>query len=151
MDGKFSYEDANSLYPSAIKQICDEFGGFPTGPCTVIPEDTGGASQKTFSFLEDNHACEYTLEITEITKRQHSIPFICHRGKARVDYVNELPPGGIHITVDRITLNDWVKYHGIVYTVKRGVFGIKGEIPNLESNVKDFIQRGGAIKLKKTR
>lgn len=117
--GEFDYFDACSLYPTAIKFICDERGGFPSGPCQLLrPEELN------YGFLQAE-TTEYTVEIriTAVNKKQHSVPFIAHRKKNKsIDYLNALPNGPIEVTVDRQTLEDYLEFHQIEFEVLRGIY-----------------------------
>ena len=117
--GKFAYLDAVSLYPSAILYVCEQLGGFPTGPCQMLAPD-----QLNYAFLLA-HATEYTvtIEITRIGKKQRDIPFIKVQLKDSIDYVNDLPDGKpIQATVDRVTLEDWIEFHAIEFAVLQGMY-----------------------------
>ena len=119
LHGKFAYLDAVGLYPSAIAFVCEEMGGFPTGPCAVLRSD-----QLSYDFLRAN-ATEFTVTIciTKIGKRQRDIPFIKVNTKDGMDYVNELPKGKpIRATVDRVTLEDYIEFHHIEFTVEQGIY-----------------------------
>ena len=119
LQGKFAYLDAVGLYPSAIAFVCEEMGGFPTGPCSVLRSD-----QLSYDFLRAN-ATEFTVTIciSKIGKRQRDIPFIKLNTKAGMDYVNELPEGKpFRTTVDRVTLEDYIEFHRIEFTVEQGIY-----------------------------
>ncbi len=118
--GKFAYLDAIGLYPSAIAFQCEELGGFPTGPAQLLTRD-----QLNYSFLRD-HTRDYTvcITITRIGKRQFSIPFILLRSRdGSMDYINDLPNGEpVTVTVDRVTLEDYIEFHRIEFTILQGMF-----------------------------
>ena len=107
--GVFEYLDAISLYPSAIVFMCQELGGFPTGPAMLLSEKQL-ASPNLRQYLSET-ASEYTVEIRirAIRKRQMSIPFISYKKPdVSLDYVNEIPDGVEFLlsVVDKITLED---------------------------------------------
>ena len=119
--GKLDYFDACSLYPSAIKFICEQSGGFPTGPCSFLQPE-----QLDYAFLR-NETTEYTVEIkiSAIRKQQHSVPFIAYRSTdSGLQYLNALPGDlkSIIVTVDKQTLEDYIAFHLIEFEVLRGVF-----------------------------
>jgi len=120
LQGKFAYLDAVSLYPSAILYVCEQLGGYPTGPCEMLAPE-----QLNYDFLR-TQTTEYTvtIEITAIGKKQRDIPFIKVNLKDSIDYVNDLPDDGksIKATVDRVTLEDWIEFHQITFTVLQGMF-----------------------------
>lgn len=119
--GEFDYFDACSLYPTAIKFVCEVKGGFPTGPCQLLREE-----ELNYDFLL-RETTEYTVEIriTAIRKRQLSVPFIAHRQKSKsINYLNDLPADGseVVVTVDRQTLEDYIEFHQIEFEILRGVY-----------------------------
>ena len=119
LHGKFAYLDAVSLYPSAILYVCEKLGGYPTGPCEMLSPE-----QLNYDFLR-TQTTEFTvtIEITAIGKKQRDIPFIKVQLKDSIDYVNELPDGKpIKVTVDRVTLEDWIEFHQITFTVLQGMY-----------------------------
>ena len=119
LQGKFAYLDAVGLYPSAIAFVCEEMGGFPTGPCSLLSGD-----QLNYEFL-CAHATEYTvtIRIEHIGKEQRDIPFIKINTEEGMNYVNALPDGKpITTTVDRVTLEDYIAFHEIRFTVLQGLY-----------------------------
>jgi len=119
LQGKFSYLDAVGLYPSAIVYQCEQLGGFPTGPCQILEAD-----QLTYAFLcAETTEYTVTVEITAIRKKQRDIPFIKINRKDSMDYINDLPDGKpFKTTVDRVTLEDWIEFHKIEFTVLQGMY-----------------------------
>ena len=123
--GVFEYLDAISLYPSAIVFMCQELGGFPTGPAMLLSKKQF-ASPNLRQYLSET-ASEYTVEIRirAIRKRQMSIPFISYKKPdGSLDYVNEIPDGVEFLlsVVDKITLEDWVEFHDIDFEILRGIY-----------------------------
>ena len=119
LQGKFAYLDAVGLYPSAIAFVCEEMGGFPTGPCALLSGD-----QLSYEFLRA-HATEYTvsIRIERIGKMQRDIPFIKINTDDGMNYVNVLPEGKpITTTVDRVTLEDYIAFHEIDFKVLQGIY-----------------------------
>lgn len=119
--GEFDYFDACSLYPTAIKFVCEQKGGFPMGPCQLLRSE-----ELNYDFLL-RETTEYTVEIhiTAIRKRQMSVPFIAHRQKNKsIHYLNELPTDDskVIVTVDRQTLEDYIEFHQIEFEILRGVY-----------------------------
>jgi hypothetical protein len=117
--------DACSMYPSAMIRICNEMG-FPTGEWVTMNEaDIRG------SLREQDYNVYYvtTIKVTSINKKIQ-IPVVCHRTKEGCEYINELPIGfedGLVMTVDRITLEDMVKFQHIEYEF---IDGIKASLEN---------------------
>lgn len=110
--------DARSLYPSAIDRICKsiesggEIGGFPTGPAECI---TDWNLRNTYVHYVAR------ISITAITKKQQ-LSFVTYRTKYRREYTSEMTElaGGqdslSDLVVDKITLEDWIKFQGVEYT-----------------------------------
>jgi hypothetical protein len=117
--GDFEYLDAVSLYPSAIAEQCEQLGGFPTGEAYLLkPEELN------MEFLSQVDVSEFTItiEITAIRKKQFSVPFVRVKSGTSLDYVNELIDGEPIIeTVDEVTLEDWVEFHGIEFNIQSGI------------------------------
>ena len=104
--------DMVSMYPSAQKRIGEE-GGYPMGPAEKIP--THMLTTRPLPYFD----YIVRIKITRITKYQ--IPFVSQKIRGLVKRFNagELPPG--RIVVDKITLEDYVKYCGIEYEVIEGL------------------------------
>lgn len=105
--------DGVSLYPSAIYRLCEEFG-IPIG--------------KAKRYNKDIIKCDYyvfEIEITKINKKQQN-PFIAYKTKESIQYINEIPETGLIVTVDRFTLEDYIKFHEIEYNIIDGVYWDEG-------------------------
>lgn len=102
--------DAVSLYPSAISRLCQE-SGFPTGAC-----------KRWNSLIDLKNVSTYVLTvcITKINKKQN-FPFIAYRHDSKIDYINELK-GPLVVVIDKITLEDYIEYHQIEYSILDGVY-----------------------------
>jgi len=118
IDRPIADEDATSLYPSSMKRLKEEIGGIPKGTAKYfrsnIPED----------------ACYYvaTVIIHRINKTQDNA-FIAIRGKDSINYVNECKDE--KVIIDKITLEDYIKFHQIDYTIVEGVYYNEGFNPNI--------------------
>ena len=65
------------------------------------------------------------IEITKINKKQQN-PFIALKTDTSIKYINEIPEGGLFVTVDRFTLEDYIKFHQIEYKILDGVYYDEG-------------------------
>ena len=111
IEGKTADYDGVSLYPSAIKRLCDELGGLPTGPAIRFNKnELLDWSNKIYSIL--------TVKILKVNKNQQ-MPMIAHRGEI-TDYKNEPPLEPV--VIDSITLEDYIKFHKIEYELIEGVY-----------------------------
>ena len=108
--------DVNSLYPFAIVKL----NGYPKGKPKNIPiEDL-----KSKKFLE--YADEYYLKILiKKIKNKLYFPLLTKTGKnGERFWINDME--GEEIYVDRISLEELIKYHDIEYEVKTGVMFNEG-------------------------
>ena len=105
-----SCQDANSLYPSAIKRICDE-GGFATGEYVQI--------DKIVPELDD-----YVVEIL-VTKinRPMKPAMVCSRLSGQNIYYETIPEGveGITTVVGKTALEDWINFCEIEFEFIKGI------------------------------
>lgn len=105
--------DGVSLYPSAIFRLCEEYG-IPIGKAKRY---NGGIIKCDYYVIE--------IEITKINKKQQN-PFIAYKTKESIQYINEIPETGLIVTVDRFTLEDYIKFHEIEYNIIDGVYWNEG-------------------------
>jgi len=124
--------DACSMYPSAIIRICKELG-FPTQKWTKIID-----FKNTLS-LEDRVYYVVKIRLTKINKKIQ-IPVVCIKDKSGTsNYVNELPPcGEVEMTVDKITLEDMIRFQDIEYDF---IEGIEVSMVNSNKTLGDEIMR----------
>jgi hypothetical protein len=107
--------DGNSFYPSAINRLC-QAGGLPTGKGVRFTADNK-ADWNKFKYAV------MTVKITKINKTQE-IPMIYHKIDNEIEYSNNVP--NEPVTIDSITLNDYIKFHDIEYDILDGVYWNKG-------------------------
>lgn len=113
---KIADYDGVSLYPSAIKRLCEEKG---------LPK--GKAKRITFKEKKLLDKFEYymvKIEITKINKHQQ-LPMVSYKDdEGLLQYINEIPKGKKSIVayVDKITLGDWIEYQDIDYDIIDGVY-----------------------------
>jgi hypothetical protein len=104
--------DAVSLYPSAIRRMCLEMG---------IPK---GTAKKIINFNINDDYFIARFKITAINKKQQN-PFIGVKSKDGLDYINEIVEPVI-VTIDKITLEDYINFHQIEYEFIDGVYWNEG-------------------------
>lgn len=113
--------DANSLYPSAFYRMCKEGQGLAKGFAKVIQEE-----HKIYNTIKLLDYYVVTVKITKINKKQNN-PFIQVRKDGISDYVNDLPDNEpIITTIDKITLEDYIKFHDIEFEILKGVYYNEG-------------------------
>lgn len=110
--GKIQDFDGVSLYPSAMNRLARE-SGLPIGKC--------------YRFEDEIPNCDYyvaKIRLNAINKKQQN-PFIALRTSEGLKYVNEISEPQ-EMIVDKITLEDYEKFHKIEYDVLEGVYWNKG-------------------------
>lgn len=104
--------DCTSLYPSAIYRMCKEMG---------IPQ---GAAKKIEKFNINDDYFIGRFKITKINKKQQN-PFIAIKTKTGINYINEIIEP-IIVSIDKITLQDYIEFHQIEYEFIDGIFWNEG-------------------------
>lgn len=118
--------DGVSLYPSAIKRMCEEMG-IPKGRAKVI---------KNFDMNVDYFICR--IKILKINKKQQN-PFIAVKTKDGIDYINEIKKETI-VTVDKITLQDYITFHNIDYEFIDGIYWNNGFNKKMGELIKELFE-----------
>lgn len=119
---KIADYDGVSLYPSAIKRMCEE-KGLPKGKALVI--DT--TDKKV---LDGYDYYMVKIRITKINKKQQ-LPMVSYKDeKGSLKYINKITKP-IITYVDMITLNDWIEFQGIEYEILNGVYYNNGFNTNM--------------------
>lgn len=113
IEGKISDYDGVSLYPSAIHRLCSD-SGLPLGKAKRIYQD--------FNYKKHDYSV-LTVKIHKVNKNQQ-IPFIAHRNDESIEYLNEAPDK--EIVIDSTTLEDYINFHSIEYTILDGVYWSNG-------------------------
>lgn len=110
--------DGVSLYPSAIVRLCREYG-LPIGKAK-------SSTETNYEFYKNKSWYVVRIELKSINKRQ-MIPMINikedNQDSAR--YVNAIENPTIQY-VDKITLEDWIRFHDIDYEIKDGIYWNSG-------------------------
>jgi len=109
--------DGVSQYPSAMVRMCRDYG-LPQGKVYEAPADW------KYEDYQSSEVSWYvcTIKITKIGKRIQ-IPCISVKNKNICEYVNDLPEGKPIITgVNKIDLEDYIKYQHIDFEILSGVF-----------------------------
>lgn len=134
--------DACSMYPSAMIRICRQYG-FPTKEWERI-----GDWSQTKSNPEQYYVVK--IKITKIGK-QIQIPVVCVKTDKGSDYINEVrsEQGFEIVTVDRITLEDMIKFQEIEYEFIEGVtVSLKDANKELGPKIMDLYKE--RLKIKKS-
>ena len=135
--------DACSMYPSAMIRICNE-NGLPTKEFTNIKN-----FNKTTMYSDYNKKYYVVkIRITKINKKIQ-IPVVCIKTKDGSSYINNLIKPEI-VVVDKITLEDYVKYQDIEFEFIEGV-EVSLEDSNKELGKKIFKLYIKRLEIKHTR
>jgi len=121
--------DGVSLYPSAMSRMCND-AGVPKGKAKVL---------KNKEELNNYDYYIVTIKITKINKKQQN-PFIAVKDmKGILRYINEVDEKKGEITrVDKITLEDYIKFHEIEYEIIDGIYWNKGFNKKLGKTIKSL-------------
>jgi hypothetical protein len=123
------YMDAVSEYPSAMVQMCDDYGGFPTGPASIMDSIDCIHDPKTFYYIVQ-------ISITEIPRKVlYSYPIIAYKAPngETVDYIQDLPDGKpFEVTIGKIDLEEYIRFHDIKFNFISGIKWLRTTSPNPE-------------------
>ena len=131
--------DCTSMYPSAMYRLCNEIG-IPKGEAKIM--DT---------FNENYNYFIGRFEITKINKRQQN-PFIAIKTKNGIDYVNDFKYDDegkqipMIVTIDKITLEDYIKFHDIEYKFIDGIYWNSGYNKKLGALIYDLFESRASYK-----
>lgn len=103
--------DGVSLYPSAIFRIGEETD-FARGKILRLP-------QHNLEIWKESQYAILTVNITKVNKCQQ-LPFIAVKTDAGTQYTNKPPKHPI--IIDKLTLEDYIKFHEIEYTIIDGIY-----------------------------
>jgi hypothetical protein len=121
--------DECSQYPSAMIRFSRDYG-FPTGKWENISNFENTLEDKTKYYV-------IKIKLTEIGKKIQ-IPVVCVKRDGVSNYINELPNNEpIEISVDRISLEDMIKFQKIKYEF---IDGVQVSLINSSSKLGDKIK-----------
>jgi len=145
VEEKIADYDGVSLYPSAMARLCDPvlgIGGIPIGEAKVL-EKPDEWNTKIYSII--------TVEITKINKKQ-DMPIISYVDDNDIlQYTNNVSDLPKFVTLDSITLEDYIEFCNIEFNVLSGIYWDNGVNPKMGEVVKRlFNERLKAKKDKNT-
>jgi hypothetical protein len=108
--------DSVSLYPSSLSRLAKEMG-LPTGPARKITSTEYNDIKYFIYYI-------VKIKLIKINKSQQ-IPFIGVKKNGILDYINDAGDG-IEMTVDKITLEDYIEFHNIEFEIIEGVYWNEG-------------------------
>jgi len=122
--------DCTSLYPSAISRLAKELG-IPTGKAKKL---------ETLLFDDIKNMIYYVVKIriTAINKSQQ-IPFIGVKVNGILNYTNDVGDG-IIMTVDKITLEDFIEFHQIEFEIIEGIYWNEGTNKTIGTIIDNLFQ-----------
>jgi hypothetical protein len=115
-DDRIEDFDGVSLYPSAMKRLCEEYG-LPMGTIKK-------GLEKTYEYYESKDWYVVKVLITKINKKIQ-IPCVSINDGESLKYLNEISES-IELYVDKTTLNDYIKFQEIEYQILEGVYWDQG-------------------------
>ena len=113
LNKKIADYDGVSLYPSAIKRLCDQTG-LPLG----VPMRF--ESHELNRWTETDY-CVLTVKINKINKFQQMPMIAIKKDDISTDYVNTIKEPVI-VVIDKYTLEDYIKFHEIDYEIIDGLY-----------------------------
>lgn len=124
--------DGVSLYPSSMKRLADDLGGYLKGRPKVI-----GPDQLNMDFLGSVDGFFVELVVTKVGKARE-FPLINHRETAQSSrlYRNDLV--GKTLFLDRIGLEDAIQFQGLEFDLVRGYYFDEGRNPTIGSVIQHF-------------
>ena len=138
---KIADYDGVSLYPSAIKRLCNE-SGLPVGhPYRFISNELDRWKEVDYAVM--------TIRINKINKHQQ-MPIIAVQSQSSTDYVNMIKKP-LTVIIDKYTLEDYIKLHDIEYEILDGIYfnngynKTMGELINNLFNKRLFYKKQGNI------
>jgi len=109
--------DGVSLYPSSMKRLCEEYG-LPKGQIKL-------GEEQSYLYYESKDWYIVKINITKINK-SIQIPCVSHTSKdGNIEYLNEITEP-LTAYVDKTTLNDYIRFQDIEYTIEEGIYWDEG-------------------------
>lgn len=115
--------DACSLYPSAMKRLKDEFGGLLMGTPKLINKH-----QKNYYFLKEKDGYFIKIKIDHVGKKR-DFPLLSFVENGIRNFSNDLV--GKEIYVDKIALEDAIKFQDISFDIIKGYYYDQGRNPKI--------------------
>lgn len=130
--------DANSLYPSAMYELGERVGGYLKGPAKPFINSERKKRKLTLKQLEKFDGYFVKILIKNIPKKR-AFPVISKVFNKKRNWINELH--GYHF-LDKITLEDLQKYHGLVefrdFDILEGYYFDEGRNPKITEIIKNL-------------
>ena len=117
IEKKLADYDGVSLYPSAIKRVCEEMGLPKGAPKRISEYDKKNLDNYSYYIVK--------IQINKINKFQQ-LPMVSYKNKeGLLKYVNKITEPVV-VYVDMITLTDWIEFQDIEYNILDGVYWNSG-------------------------
>jgi hypothetical protein len=114
--------DAVSLYPSAMERLSNELGGILIGKPKILQ-----SNQLHMNFLNSINGYFIEIEILKIGIKR-DFPLLSIKGTSR-NFTNEIV--GKKFYIDKISLEDCIKFHKIEFKILRGYYYDEGRDPKI--------------------
>lgn len=122
--------DCTSLYPSALSRLSKEMG-VPTGPAKKIIDINYNNIKNYIYYI-------VKIKINKINKSQQ-IPFIGVKINGILNYINDAGEG-FEMTVDKITLEDYIEFHQIEFEIIEGIYWNEGTNKTIGTIIDNLFQ-----------
>ena len=130
--------DGVSLYPSAISRLCDEYG---------MAQGNAKRMTNLINIMKQDYYI-VDIQITKINKKQMN-PFIAIKNKQSIKYINEITEPTF-VTIDKYTLEDYISFHDIEYTIIDGIYYNEGFNKKFKKAIDDMFNNRAIQKALKT-
>jgi hypothetical protein len=110
-----------------INKVLQDFDGISMYPSAMTREHASKGEIKrggreSLDFYRSKTHYIVTVKITKIN-RVLQVPLVCVKNtKGVISYLNEVPEGGVTIILDRIALEDYIKYAEIEFEIEDGIY-----------------------------
>lgn len=131
--------DAVSLYPSAMKRLQEELGGYLIGKPKILQPN-----ELNYDFLKKQDGYFVEITITELNIYR-DFPLASFADGGVRNFSNEMVGKSIHI--DKISLEDLIKWQDVKFEILRGYYFNEGRNPNIGKKIEYIFNE--RLKLKK--
>jgi hypothetical protein len=142
LDTEIEAADANSLYPSAMVELCKQGYGIPKGEPKIYNCDLFNDNIYT-SIPDELNRYSYffvEIEVLYVKDNKYDIDVFSYKkdGKRINTYRIDEP---ITINVDKITLLDYINYHQIQFKIKNCIYYNDGFNTKIGEKVSELFER----------
>lgn len=132
--------DAVSLYPSAMKRIATDIGGYLKGLPRIIEEE-----QLNDEFLKAQDGYFIELEITKVGVNR-AFSLVNYKDENGIRQFKNQECVGKRMILDKISIEDMVKFQKIEYRIIRGYYFNEGRNPKVNTLITNAFNKRLALK-----